>query len=762
MKISIINKNINNSWTVDELTNAAKKHKVKTNVINIRDVNDLKSVESQLGDVVLWRTSGLDTKSERSSMGLLFNNRYVINDAIFRTPFIPFKFYQQTMVANHTKLNSIATYRFKNSNELKEALENNKLSYPFIAKPNYGAQGTGVLLIKTVKQLTELKGKYKDYIFQNFIPNTGDYRVIVLGGRSLGVMKRIAAKGSHLNNISKGGTSVLESDPSILSEVQAMATTAASIFELSFCGVDIVQDSNTGKFYFLEINTVPQWDGEYGFKSITGVDVADEIIKHCIQMNLRNKKPAYQLVRHNYDTNFDSLEKKQIHYASRMYLWTGDKVMKQHLLDLKQDYIGITSQETFEKLNTIYNKKPVDKPRNIKLRRKYYKKYPKLTQYNSILFKVLFAETIYGEDIRPVVKEIVSDKELLTFYRDLKQDKDAIRVLSTGAINYLYNLNFYFKYNHKLCEETLIDPAYLLSLVKTFEGKIGNQIISKDHELKLKLYLLTHAVIGASNFYFRSTKGVVYKQMMKLTEELIFRNYFDITLDNKVEFLVCTALCNMDTLLRKLIENEAEQSLAKVGNFIVDSINNSSDWKIKYKMSPAEHRNVLYIMSQLPFKNIKLVASQKSTKQFKPDYQQLPVLGRSTSISFCDQNINDIEARVDTGADYSAIHATDVRELKDNNGKYLSFRLLDPSHKAYQLQEIKIRDYEKVNVRNTTGDLQQRYAIRIEVAIQGKKFVTPFTLADRSKMLYPVLLGRRALSRNFLVDTSQRSVDNKK
>ena len=86
--------------------------------------------------------------------------------------------------------------------------------------------------------------------------------------------------------------------------------------------------------------------------------------------------------------------------------------------------------------------------------------------------------------------------------------------------------------------------------------------------------------------------------MCESLEEIIRKNYFSISLDNKVEFLVCCKLCGFQTMLEEIIQDEASKSLAEVGNFIVDKMN------VKKKLANnqfliSEHRNVLYIMSNL-------------------------------------------------------------------------------------------------------------------------------------------------------------------
>ncbi len=90
-------------------------------------------------------------------------------------------------------------------------MEQGKLSFPFIKKPDLGARGEGVEVIGDSRQLDQLKNEeITGFVFQNFIENKGDYRVFVVGGKPIGVMKRIAQKGSFLNNVSRGGRAVKE------------------------------------------------------------------------------------------------------------------------------------------------------------------------------------------------------------------------------------------------------------------------------------------------------------------------------------------------------------------------------------------------------------------------------------------------------------------------------------------------------------------------------------------------------------------------
>jgi hypothetical protein len=259
---------------------------------------------------------------------------------------------------------------------------------------------------------------------------------------------------------------------------------------------------------------------------------------------------------------------------------------------MKQRYLGLNAEETkaiiSEKLIQDNEGGKKTKTLSKELREEHFKKYPMLTKYNTILFLNLFAETLYGQNITKEIAEFVSDEDFLNLYQELKDDKESIFVLSTHAINYFYLLQNYFGEKHQI-----VEPEKYLEI-----AKLKSDDINLETQLKFKIYLLTHSIIGKSRFYDRKINEEVYSNMCRLIEEIIRLNYFSISLDNKLEFLVCCKLCEYKSILEEIIQDEAKQSLSEVGNFIVDKINLKA--RLANNQFPmSEHRNVLYIMSNL-------------------------------------------------------------------------------------------------------------------------------------------------------------------
>jgi hypothetical protein len=136
------------------------------------------------------------------------------------------------------------------------------------------------------------------------------------------------------------------------------------------------------------------------------------------------------------------------------------------------------------------------------------------------------------------------------------------------------------------------------------------------------------------------------------------------------------------------------------------------------------------------------------------------IIGRVERVDFPRFGLTGLEAKVDTGARTSSIHCADVRvEAEDDEGKRLiSFTLLDPEHPDYNGRRFRARRVDTRVIRSSNGEQQERHVIEAEVIIAGRTIRTKFTLADREAMNYPVLLGRRLLRNNFLVDVSRKRV----
>ncbi|EKE21219.1 MAG: hypothetical protein ACD_7C00309G0002 [uncultured bacterium] len=591
MKISYISKS--DSWNDRQIVKEARKMKVNLKKIDIKDLNDPK-IFSSLGDIILWRSSSLDPKAGRTTLLsiLIKSKKKVINRSIIDYPGVIFKQFQQAYVKKSVKkINTIPTFTFSSAKDLKEYISKGKLKMPFIMKPNLGAKGVGVELVSKMSDLNKVSEEdIKKNVFQNFIKNNGDYRVLVIGGRPIGAMKRIGKENSFVNNVSMGAVAIKVTDKKLESKLFQIASQVAATFNLGFCGVDVIKDINSGELFFLELNTVPQWEG---FQKSTGINVARELLLYCQEIfNSSNKKPSI-LVKNCYVNHYEKLANKKFHFSTRMFLWTKEKKYLDNLKYLKKDYYG-KDDESLKRIfqNILKNSKVYQKRiyNGKEFRKKPADKFPLLGAYSEILFRNLMSKNIFNLDLRPVIKELIDDGDLLEIQRRLLDNKEDILSLSTFSANYLYFLEDYFEKS----EKTEVDIEQILDLVeKNIEIKIQNDI----ELIRNNIYFITHLIIGATKFYAKPIEQdiKIFKRLLEIAEKIVSDNYFSLSLDTKLELLVCGRLINKQIKLEEFIRKEADMSLSEINNFLVDRLNGRSDLSPKSFLG-AEHRNVLYMM----------------------------------------------------------------------------------------------------------------------------------------------------------------------
>lgn len=140
----------------------------------------------------------------------------------------------------------------------------------------------------------------------------------------------------------------------------------------------------------------------------------------------------------------------------------------------------------------------------------------------------------------------------------------------------------------------------------------------------------------------------------------------------------------------------------------------------------------------------------------KPRNRKKDFVGSTEYVSVAD--FENIPAKIDTGADSSAIWASNINIAKDGT---LTFSLFGEGSKFYTGETIARKTYHVKVVRSSNGDEEIRYRVELPLVLAGRSIKAMFTLADRSKNNFPILIGRKTLKNKFLVDVSKMSVEKK-
>lgn len=147
-----------------------------------------------------------------------------------------------------------------------------KLPFPFIVKSTSGQKAREVWRVNNQEELDALRAtkfeKGKHYFAQELVDNAERIRVLVVGDRAIGAIKRHTKwNKSH----------VKETLDPIPTDISTLAVNAAKSVGLNISGIDILVNSQTNEMYIIEANAAPVWKL---INKYCNVSIEDEIIKY--------------------------------------------------------------------------------------------------------------------------------------------------------------------------------------------------------------------------------------------------------------------------------------------------------------------------------------------------------------------------------------------------------------------------------------------------------------------------------------------------
>ncbi len=280
MKKLAIFTRVSKAYAPPRLKEEAEKYGIEAKIINYSEV-DLKITTSKSEeffphfDFVIFRSSGKEFLPQKMILLSLFEKRGVkiLNSESYKKWWQLDKLTQQ-FVFQENCLPFVETMIFGT----KKSLEKNIKDFPKVVKSYSGSHGENVFKVENRKDLKKIVKKYppETLLVQPFLPAGEDIRVIVLGGKAIGAMKRIARPSQFLTNYSAGGmVEKFELDKT----TRQLAKKAAEAFFLDYVGVDLMKDWQ-GQWRILEVNRACQFEG---FEKSTGINVAKKVVNFLIK-----------------------------------------------------------------------------------------------------------------------------------------------------------------------------------------------------------------------------------------------------------------------------------------------------------------------------------------------------------------------------------------------------------------------------------------------------------------------------------------------
>ncbi|MDH3532348.1 MAG: RimK/LysX family protein [Gammaproteobacteria bacterium] len=124
--------------------------------------------------------------------------------------------------------------------------------------------------------------------------------------------------------------------------------------------------------------------------------------------------------------------------------------------------------------------------------------------------------------------------------------------------------------------------------------------------------------------------------------------------------------------------------------------------------------------------------------------------------------LENVKAKVDTGARTSALHAFAVRPFTADGRRRIEFKM-HPQQRDTRAVVVCVADIvdERI-VRDSGGHAEKRWVIETPISIGPHTWTIELTLTARDDMLFRMLLGRTAIKGRAVVDPSRSYVVGKR
>ncbi|MFC2126948.1 ATP-dependent zinc protease [Bacteroidota bacterium] len=129
-------------------------------------------------------------------------------------------------------------------------------------------------------------------------------------------------------------------------------------------------------------------------------------------------------------------------------------------------------------------------------------------------------------------------------------------------------------------------------------------------------------------------------------------------------------------------------------------------------------------------------------------------LGRTDIVDFPNLELFGIDIKIDSGAYTSSFHCHHIEIEND----ILKCQFLDPKHEKYHDKYFSFKEFVQKSIKSSNGIKESRFIIKTNILIFNEIHTIELSLTERGSMTYPVLLGRKFLSKKFIVDTDKKNL----
>lgn len=139
----------------------------------------------------------------------------------------------------------------------------------------------------------------------------------------------------------------------------------------------------------------------------------------------------------------------------------------------------------------------------------------------------------------------------------------------------------------------------------------------------------------------------------------------------------------------------------------------------------------------------------------------LPAIGWREWVELPELGIQQIKAKIDTGARTSALHAFALQPFKEGDKNKIRFEIHPLQHNTDVVSTCVADIIDLRWVTDSGGHREERFVIQTPVILGGQTWPIEITLTERDTMLFRMLLGRSAIRKRFIVNPGRSFITTK-
>lgn len=134
------------------------------------------------------------------------------------------------------------------------------------------------------------------------------------------------------------------------------------------------------------------------------------------------------------------------------------------------------------------------------------------------------------------------------------------------------------------------------------------------------------------------------------------------------------------------------------------------------------------------------------------------VVGWKEYVALPELGVSSIKAKIDTGARTSSLHVAAIRRLsgRDDGEAEIEITMAPDRRRPERLVRARVHQLARIRVTDSGGHSELRRVIETLLVLGPVTKRVRLTLADRSTMLFRMILGRKAIEGAFVVDVSRK------